>query len=56
MSTRGKAGKHAAVVALARRLADILYALLRDHTVYAPQRRKIWMHYSWVAIEHFRIV
>ena len=31
-------GKHVAVVALARRLAGILYALLRDHTVYAPQR------------------
>ena len=31
-------GKHVAVVALARRLAGILYALLRDGTVYAPRR------------------
>ena len=31
-------GKHVAVVALARRLAGILYALLRDETVYAPRR------------------
>jgi transposase len=30
-------GKHIAVVALARRLAGILYALLRDGTVYAPR-------------------
>jgi len=30
-------GKHVAVVALARRLAGILYALLRDDTVYAPR-------------------
>jgi len=30
-------GKHVAVVALARRLAGILYALLRDETVYAPR-------------------
>ena len=30
-------GKHVAVVALARRLAGILYALLRDGTVYAPR-------------------
>jgi len=29
-------GKHMAVVALARRLAGILYALLRDGTVYEP--------------------
>jgi transposase len=29
-------GKHVAIVALARRLAGILYALLRDGTVYAP--------------------
>jgi len=29
---------HVAVVALARRLAGILYALLRDDTVYAPRR------------------
>jgi len=31
-------GKPVAVVALARRLAGILYALLRDETVYAPRR------------------
>jgi transposase len=31
-------GKHIAVVALARRLAGILYALLRDGTVFAPRR------------------
>ena len=31
-------GKHVAVVALARRLAGILYALLRDGSVFAPQR------------------
>jgi transposase len=31
-------GTHVAVVALARRLAGILYALLRDGTVYAPRR------------------
>jgi transposase len=30
-------GTHIAVVALARRLAGILYALLRDGTVYAPR-------------------
>jgi hypothetical protein len=30
-------GKHVAVVALARRLAGILYALLRDGTTYAPR-------------------
>ena len=30
-------GTHVAVVALARRLAGILYALLRDGTVYAPR-------------------
>jgi len=30
-------GKHVAVVALARRLAGILYALLRDGTVYPPR-------------------
>jgi transposase len=30
-------GKHVAVVALARRLAGILYALLRDGTVFAPR-------------------
>ena len=30
-------GKHVAVVALARRLAGILYALLQDGTVYAPR-------------------
>jgi transposase len=30
-------GKHVAVVALARRLAGILYALLRDGTVFEPQ-------------------
>ena len=30
-------GKHIAVVALARRLAGILYALVRDGTVYAPR-------------------
>ena len=30
-------GKHLAVVALARRLAGILYALLRDATTYAPR-------------------
>ena len=30
-------GKHVAVVALARRLAGILYALLRDGTVYTPR-------------------
>ena len=34
----GRRGKHVAVVALARRLAGILYALLRDDTVYAPRR------------------
>ena len=31
-------GKHVAVVALARRLAGILYALLRDGTVFRPRR------------------
>ena len=31
-------GKHVAVVALARRLAGILYALLRDGTVFLPRR------------------
>ena len=31
-------GKHIAVVALARRLAGILYALLRDATVFAPRQ------------------
>jgi transposase len=31
-------GKHVAVVALARRLAGILYALLRDGTVFMPRR------------------
>ena len=31
-------GKHIAVVALARRLAGILYALLRDGTVFEPRR------------------
>jgi transposase len=31
-------GKHVAVVALARRLAGILYALLRDGTVFTPGR------------------
>ncbi len=31
-------GKHVAVVALARRLAGILYALLRDGSVFAPRR------------------
>ena len=31
-------GKHVAVVALARRVAGILYALLRDGTVYSPRR------------------
>jgi len=31
-------GKHVAVVALARRLAGILYALLRDGSVFAPGR------------------
>src|SRR5499426_3737362 len=31
-------GKHVAVVALARRLAGILYALLRDDSVYRPRR------------------
>lgn len=31
-------GKHVAVVALARRLAGILYALLRDGTVFEPPR------------------
>jgi transposase len=30
-------GKHVAVVALARRVAGILYALLRDGTVYTPR-------------------
>jgi len=30
-------GKHVAIVALARRLAGILYALLRDGTVYTPR-------------------
>jgi hypothetical protein len=30
-------GKHVAVVALARRLAGMLYALLRDETLYAPR-------------------
>jgi transposase len=30
-------GKHVAVVALARRLAGILYALLRDGTAYTPR-------------------
>jgi hypothetical protein len=30
-------GKHVAVVALARRLAGILYALLRDGTLYASR-------------------
>jgi transposase len=31
-------GKHIAVVALARRVAGILYALLRDGTTFDPQR------------------
>jgi hypothetical protein len=31
-------GKHVAVVALARRLAGILYALLRDGSVFQPRR------------------
>jgi hypothetical protein len=31
-------GKHVAVVALARRLAGILYALLRDGTMFTPRR------------------
>ena len=31
-------GTHVAVVALARRLAGILYALLRDGTVFEPPR------------------
>ena len=31
-------GKHVAVVALARRLAGILFALLRDGTMYTPRR------------------
>ena len=31
-------GKHVAIVALARRLAGILYALLRDGTVFTPRR------------------
>jgi hypothetical protein len=31
-------GKQVAVVALARRLAGILYALLRDGSVFEPQR------------------
>jgi transposase len=31
-------GKHVAVVALARRLAGVLYALLRDGSVYQPRR------------------
>jgi hypothetical protein len=30
-------GKHVAVVALARRLAGILYALLRDGSVFQPR-------------------
>ena len=30
-------GKHIAIVALARRLAGILYALLRDQTVSTPR-------------------
>jgi len=33
-------GKHVAVVALARRLAGILYALLRDGSVFAPGRSR----------------
>ena len=33
-------GKHVAVVALARRLAGILYALLRDGSVFAPERSR----------------
>jgi transposase len=32
-----RGGTHVAIVALARRLAGILYALLRDGTVYAPR-------------------
>jgi transposase len=35
----GRRGKGIAVVALARRLAGILFALLRDGTVYEPRRR-----------------
>jgi transposase len=33
-------GKQVAVVALARRLAGILYALLRDGSVFEPQRSR----------------
>jgi len=35
-------GKHVAVVALARRLAGILYALLRDGTTFDPRHCRPW--------------
>src|SRR4029450_13225742 len=36
--TPPRRGKHVAVVPLARRLAGILYALLRDGTVFTPRQ------------------
>ncbi len=38
LAIAARRGKQVAVVALARRLAGILFALLRDGTVFAPQR------------------
>ena len=38
MTIAARRGKKVAVVALARRLAGILYAMLRDGTRYEPRR------------------
>jgi transposase len=43
-------GKKIAVVALARRLAGILFALLRDGTVYAPRVGQSRGHQSAVPV------
>jgi transposase len=43
-------GKQIAVVALARRLAGILFALLRDETVYAPRGGQSRGHQSAVPV------
>jgi hypothetical protein len=40
MAIAARRGKKVAVVALARRLAGILYAMLRDGTRYEPRRQK----------------
>ena len=37
----GRRGRRIAAVALARRLAGILYAMWRDETDYQPQRAKV---------------